>query len=244
MIKRMFDIFFSVIGIFLTLPLLTIVLFLVWRNDKSNPLYIAKRVGLKGKEFKMLKVRTMIVNADKTGVDSTSANDSRITKIGSIIRKFKIDELPQLVNILLGQMSFVGPRPSVQRDVNLYSELELKLLLIKPGITDFASIVFSDESDILSDSVDPDLDYHQLIRPGKNKLGLFYLNRNNIFIDICIILITLVTVTSRKIALSLVCFLLIKIGAKKELVDIASRRKPLYPNPPPGSDMITKSRIN
>ena len=117
MIKRMFDIFFSVIGIFLTLPLLIIVLFLVWRNDKSNPLYIAKRVGLKGKEFKMLKVRTMIVNADKTGVDSTSVNDSRITKIGSIIRKFKIDELPQLVNILLGQMSFVGPRPSVQRDV-------------------------------------------------------------------------------------------------------------------------------
>ena len=240
--KRLFDIVFSLLGLLITTPIIAIFLYLVWSKDKSNPFYIAKRVGVNGNTFKMIKIRTMKVNADKSGVDSTSLNDPRITKIGSTIRKFKIDELPQLINILLGEMSLVGPRPGVKRDTDLYTKVENKLLTIKPGLTDFASIVFSDESTILSDSLDPDLSYHQLIRPGKSRLGLFYVRKNDIFMDISLILITLLSLISRNISLKVLCFLLKKYGASKELIDIASRKFSLIPNPPPGTNLITKSR--
>ncbi len=240
--KRLFDIIFALVGLIMTCPLQLIFLFLVWKEDKYNPFYVAKRVGINGNIFKMIKIRTMIFNAELNGVDSTSANDPRITRIGSLIRKYKIDELPQLFNILIGDMSFVGPRPGVKRDTDLYTKLELKLLSIKPGLTDFASIVFSDESDILANSDDPDLKYHQLIRPDKSRLGLFYVKKNNILMDIQIILITIFSLISRKRSLKLLCLLLSKFGASKELVDIASRRSTLVPKSPPGSDMITKSR--
>ena len=240
--KRLFDIIFALVGIIFTCPLQLIFLFLVWEEDKYNPFYIAKRVGKNGNIFKMIKIRTMIVNADLNGVDSTSANDPRITRIGSLIRKYKIDELPQLFNILIGDMSFVGPRPSVKRDTDLYTKLELKLLSIKPGLTDFASIVFSDESNILADSKDPDLTYHQLIRPDKSRLGLFYVKKNNVLMDIQIILITILSLFSRRRSLRLLCLLLSDFGAPKDLVEIASRRFTLVPKSPPGSDMITKSR--
>ncbi len=240
--KRILDIIFAVVGLILTCPLQLFFLFLVWEKDKSNPFYIAKRVGINGKIFNMIKIRTMIVNADLSGVDSTSDNDPRITRIGSIIRRYKIDELPQLLNILIGDMSFVGPRPSVKRDTDLYTNLELKLLSIKPGLTDVASIVFSDESKILSNSNDPDLSYHQLIRPDKSRLGLFYVENNNIFMDIQIILITIFSLISRRRSLRLLCLLLSFFGASKDLIGIASRRHSLVPKSPPGSDMITKSR--
>ena len=240
--KRLFDILFSIIGLIITSPIMILALFLVWNYDKSNPFYIAKRVGLKGSQFKMIKIRTMILGADSNGVDSTSANDPRITRVGSFIRKYKLDEIPQLINIFLGQMSFVGPRPSVKRDVDLYTQEELKLLLIKPGLTDFASIVFSDESNILANVDDPDISYHQLIRPYKSMLGLFYLSKNNLIIDIFLIFITIISIISRKSALNLVCFLLRIVGASKELIYIASRKNILAPKAPPGSDVITQSR--
>ena len=144
----------------------------------------------------------------------------------------------------MGSMSFVGPRPSIKRDTDLYTQVELKLLTIKPGLTDFASIVFSDESTILADSIDPDLSYHQLIRPSKNRLGLFYVKTNNVFMDISLISITLLSLFSRRISLRLLCFLLSMFNASKELIDIASRKSVLIPKAPPGSDMITKSRDN
>ncbi len=240
--KRLFDILFSLIGIIITAPLQLIVIFLVWVRDKSNPLYIANRVGIYGMDFKIFKIRTMEINADKCGIDSTSENDPRITKIGSIIRKYKIDELPQLFNILIGNMSFVGPRPGVRRDIVLFTKIERKLLEIKPGLTDFASIVYSDESLILKDSIDPDLTYHQLIRPGKSRLGLFYVDKKTTLMDIALIIVTILSLISRKLSLRMVCFLLRKYGASKELVNIASRKFELVPKSPPGSDMITKSR--
>lgn len=240
--KRLFDIFFSIFGILIISPFLFIILFMVWKKDKSNPLYIAKRVGKNGKEFNLIKIRTMIINADKNKVDSTSVNDKRITKIGSRIRKYKIDELPQLFNIFLGHMSFVGPRPNVRRETNLYTDVESKLLKIKPGITDFASIIFSDEGSILEESLDPDLTYNQLIRPGKSKLGLFYLKNNNILIDIFIIFSTLINPISRKLSLKMIVFLLFKLKAPKELLLLASRKKTLTPSPPPGSNTIVSSR--
>ena len=125
----------------------------------------------------MVKIRSMIINADKTGVDSTSSDDMRITSVGKVIRKLKLDELSQLWNVLIGDMSLVGPRPNVKSETDLYTKIEKNLLNVKPGITDFSSIVFSDEGDILSGSDDPDLLYNQLIRPWKSRLSLFYIEK-------------------------------------------------------------------
>ena len=162
--KRLFDIVCSSLGLIVASPVLCPVIFLVWRQDKQSPFYVAPRVGKNGIPFKMVKLRSMIVNADRSGVDSTSVNDQRITKVGHFIRRSKLDELTQLWNVLIGDMSLVGPRPNVRRETDLYTKLEQKLLTVKPGITDFASIVFSDEGDILKDVEDPDIAYNQLIR--------------------------------------------------------------------------------
>ena len=149
MFKRLVDFFLSIIILTLISPILIIFTFMIWFDDKSNPFYVSKRIGKNGIEFNFFKLRSMIVNADLTGVDSTSSVDKRITPIGKIIRKFKIDELPQLLNVLMGEMTLVGPRPNVWNDVKIYTEEEKILLSVKPGITDFSSIIFSDEGEIL-----------------------------------------------------------------------------------------------
>ena len=190
----------------------------------------------------MFKLRSMIVNADKTGVDSTSNNDMRITRIGKFIRKFKMDELSQLINVLLGDMSLVGPRPNVQRETDLYTKSEKKLLLVRPGITDISSIVFSDEGDILSNSKDPDIDYNQLIRPGKGYLGIFYTENQSFLLDIKLIFITLITIFNRNLALKNISKVLKKYNASESLIKIAERKEKLVPSPPPGSINIVKDR--
>lgn len=240
--NRIFDIFFSFMGILILSPFLLTFSILIWLNDFHSPLYIAKRVGKKKRIFKIIKLRTMIKDADKNKVDSTSSDDKRITKLGSIIRKFKLDEFTQLWNVLIGNMSLVGPRPNVIREVDLYTDLEMHLLKVKPGITDFASIVFADEGDILKNSSNPDIDYNQLIRPGKNKLGLFYINKKSIFLDTCIILLTITAIFNRQKALKLLVRLLRLLGASEELQKISSRKFKLVPSPPPGAINIVTSR--
>tara|TARA_A100001388_G_scaffold277253_1_gene267645 strand:+ start:22026 stop:22757 length:732 start_codon:yes stop_codon:yes gene_type:complete len=240
--KRILDIFGSIFGLLIFSPILLITIFLIWLEDKKSPFYIAERVGVKGKLFKMIKLRSMVINAYKTGVDSTSESDSRITSMGKFIRKYKLDELSQLLNVLLGDMSLVGPRPNVQNETNIYTKLEKNLLNIKPGITDFSSIIFSDESKILKHYKDPDLAYNQLIRPWKSRLGLFYVENNNILIDLSIILITIIGITSRRISLLLVSNLLKILKANKNLIEISSRRKKLTPFAPPGADNVVKNR--
>ncbi|MFA7709780.1 MAG: sugar transferase [Candidatus Neomarinimicrobiota bacterium] len=242
MVKRIFDFLIALIGLILLSPILLIFMFLIWLEDRHSPFYLAPRVGKNGKMFKMVKLRSMVVNADKSGVDSTSSSDSRITKIGYIIRKYKLDEFSQLINVFIGQMSLVGPRPQVQRDVELYTDIEKNLLDVNPGITDFSSIIFSDEGEILKDSKNPDLDYNQLIRPWKSRLGLFYIRNRSFFIDIKIILMTIMAIVSKSKALKSVNRQLVKLGASKELIDIASRKDILVPFPPPGSDEIVTSR--
>ena len=184
----------------------------------------------------------MIINADRSGVDSTSSNDPRITKIGGFVRKFKLDEFTQFINILKNEMSFVGPRPNVRRDVEIYTNIERRLLSVKPGITDFSSVIFSDEAEILKDKIDPDISYNQLIRPWKSRLGLFYIDNRNTFIDISLIFITGINIFSRKLALILICNLLIYMNAPKNLVNISKRNMVLKPFNPPGSDNIVNSR--
>jgi len=207
-----------------------------------SPFYVAERVGKNFKPFKMVKLRSMIQNADTSGVDSTSVNDMRITPIGQFIRRYKLDELTQLWNVFLGDMSLVGPRPNVKRETDLYTLEERRLLSYKPGITDFASIVFSDEGEILSDQKDPDLAYNQLIRPGKSRLGLFYLEVASLRTDIALLFLTVVAVLSRQKALAMNAGYLRLIKAPESLVKIAVRDSPLTPTPPPGSDSIVSSR--
>ena len=136
--KRILDFILSLIGLVLFSPILLPTIFLVWIQDWHSPFYIAPRVGKNEKPFKMLKLRSMIVNADKSGVDSTASNDKRITGVGRFIRKYKLDELSQLWNVLIGDMSLVGPRPNVKRETDLYTIEEKKLLTVRPGITDFS----------------------------------------------------------------------------------------------------------
>jgi len=184
----------------------------------------------------------MIINADKSGVDSTSSNDRRITGVGRFIRKYKLDELSQLWNVLIGDMSLVGPRPNVKRETDLYTLEEKQLLSVKPGITDFSSIVFSDEGDILKDHDDPDIAYNQLIRPGKSMLGLFYISNRTFFIDLKLIYLTVIAIISKEKALKSLVSILSDLNASSLLIDIAKREKDLIPMPPPGAKNIVTNR--
>lgn len=240
--KRIFDFIASFLGLLVASPVLLPVMYLVWRQDRHSPFYVASRVGKDGVPFEMMKLRSMVINADKSGVDSTGANDSRITPVGHFIRRYKLDELTQLWNVLKGDMSLVGPRPNVQRETDLYTPLERQLLTVKPGITDFSSIVFSDEGDILKDQRDPDIAYNQLIRPGKSMLGLFYIERRNLLLDIQLCWLTVVAILSREKALLKIQVLLQRLGADSPLLELAARQKPLTPQPPPGGTKVVTSR--
>ena len=240
--KRIFDITFSFIGLVLVIPLIIPFIFLIWLQDFENPFYIADRVGLNFKKFKIIKLRSMISKADKSKVDSTSANDPRITKVGAIIRKLKLDELTQLFNVFKGEMSFVGPRPNVERETNLYSNKEKELLKVKPGITDFASIVFSDESEILKGYQNPDIAYNQLIRPRKNFLALTYIKNKSIILDIKIILLTIFAFVNKRKTLNLIVRILRSYETPEEIIEMARRNNKLTPMAPPGLKDIIYSR--
>jgi lipopolysaccharide/colanic/teichoic acid biosynthesis glycosyltransferase len=217
-------------------------MFLVWRQDRHSPFYMAPRVGINGTIFRMAKLRSMRVGADLSGVDSTAAGDSRITPIGHFIRSYKLDEITQLWNVLRGDMSLVGPRPNVERETRLYTAPEQQMLAVKPGITDYASVIFSDEGDILRDEPDPDLAYNQLIRPWKSRLALFYIERATVSLDLKLIGITLLALISRQQALAAVARDLEMRGAPAELVRIARRQHKLMPHPPPGAASVVTSR--
>ncbi|HEY8130013.1 MAG TPA: sugar transferase [Hyphomicrobium sp.] len=223
----MFDIVVSATGLLVLSPLLAIVLFLVWRQDGHSPFYIGQRVARGGSIFRMLKIRSMVINADRTGVQSTSADDKRITPLGHFIRRYKLDEFSQLWNVLKGDMSLVGPRPNTLNGVAVYSCEEKRLLTVRPGITDLASIVFSDEGEILKDRPNPDAAYDTLIRPWKSRLGLLYIDHRSFMIDIVLIWATIVGIASRSRALEIVNSIIVRQGAAVELVDVCKRKRPL-----------------
>jgi lipopolysaccharide/colanic/teichoic acid biosynthesis glycosyltransferase len=217
-------------------------MYLVYHQDRHSPFYVAPRVGKDGLMFKMLKLRSMSVNADKSGVDSTSVDDVRITPIGHKIRRYKLDEFTQLWNVLIGDMSLVGPRPNVVSDTDLYTDIEKGLLVVRPGITDFSSIVFSDEGEILEGREDPDLSYNQLIRPWKSRLGLIYIKNQSLLLDVQLILYTVVAIISKPKALNWVTKKLNNLDVDLDTVEVSKRVVDLFPFPPPGSDEIVSSR--
>ena len=240
--KRILDILVAFLGLVLLSPVLLVVLVLIWLQDFHSPFYIAPRVGKNGRIFQMVKLRSMTVGADKTGVDSTSATDSRITAVGRFVRKCKLDEISQLWNVLVGDMSLVGPRPNVKRETNLYTDVEKHLLSVRPGITDFASIVFADEGDILKGSPDPDIDYNQLIRPWKSRLGLIYIENRTMWVDLRLIFYTAIAMVSRKKALLGIHSMLVEMNVPEAVIRVALRREQLAPHPPPGTHEIVTSR--
>lgn len=192
--KRLFDIIFSSLAIIISFPVILITGIIIKINGPNESiLFKQKRAGKNKVYFNIYKFRTMNSNAEKKG-EITIGNDSRITKPGKWIRKFKIDELPQFFNVLKGEMSVVGPRPEVQKYIELYDKKQLKVLNVRPGITDYASIVYFDENQLLGESEDPEKTYLEVIMPNKLKLNLKYIEEKSLLVDLKIILSTIMKV--------------------------------------------------
>ncbi|MEG0011543.1 MAG: sugar transferase [Muribaculaceae bacterium] len=190
--KRIFDIFASGIGLILLSPILFIIA--IWvKIDSSGPVFYRQvRVGLHNKDFRIFKFRSMSIGSDKGSLITIGGRDSRITKSGYFIRKYKIDELPQLINVFIGDMSLVGPRPEVRRYVDKYTSEQLKVLNVRPGITDVASIKYRNENDTLGTVDNPDIYYISVIMPDKLKLNLEYLSHRSLISDIKLIIKTII----------------------------------------------------
>lgn len=172
---RIFDFFFSFLGLILLSPLFLLSAFFIKISSSGAVLYKQSRIGMKGVEFSVYKFRTMKLNSDKLGLITVGGRDPRVTSIGYYLRKYKIDELPQLFNVLIGDMSLVGPRPEVKRYVEMYTQEQRKVLSIRPGITDWASIYYRDENVILGQSSEPERDYINIVMPDKLKFNLIYI---------------------------------------------------------------------
>ena len=192
-LKRCFDLFFSILGVLILLPLIIVVSILIKLTSKGAVLFKQARVTKDGKLFKIYKFRTMRENSEGNK-QITVGNDSRITSIGHILRKTKLDELPQLFNVIKGEMSLVGPRPEVPRYVELYTEEQRKILSVPAGITDYASIYFSNESELLGKAEDPEKYYIEKIMPHKIGLNMKYINNMGILTDIKIIMLTILKI--------------------------------------------------
>jgi lipopolysaccharide/colanic/teichoic acid biosynthesis glycosyltransferase len=173
---RFLDILFGLIGLIILFPFFIIISIIIVIDSKGSVFYRQTRVGRNGKDFKLLKFRTMLTDSDRKGLLTVGNNDSRITSSGSFLRRFKLDELPQLINVLAGDMSLVGPRPEVRKYVDLYNESQMGILSIRPGITDLASIYYRNENEILADYNDPERAYVEIIMPHKIELNMKYIN--------------------------------------------------------------------
>ena len=193
---RLLDIIFSILGIIILLPLFMIICLIIKADSKGGCFFIQERIGEGGKPFGILKFRTMRCGADADGLLTIGTHDKRITRVGSFLRKTKIDELPQLWNVLKGEMSIVGPRPEVEKYVLLYTEEQRRVLSVRPGITDYASIEYVNENEILSQASDPDRVYIEKVMPHKIKLSMRYLEHYCVSEYLKIIFLTLKKIIS------------------------------------------------
>ena len=190
MLKRIFDIILSLFGLIILLPFMLIIAILIKLDSKGPVFFKQLRVTKNGREFKIFKYRTMRVGSDKYS-QITVGKDDRITKIGSFLRKYKLDEIPQLINVLIGDMSLVGPRPEVPKYVALYTDEQKEILKVRAGITDYASIEFSNENDLLASEEDPEKAYIKKVMPKKIELNKKYISEISMLTDIKIILLTI-----------------------------------------------------
>jgi lipopolysaccharide/colanic/teichoic acid biosynthesis glycosyltransferase len=190
---RLFDWFFSAFGLIVMAPVLIVLACIIKLSSKGPVFYMQSRVGKNGRDFKVFKFRSMYIDADQKGLLTVGGKDNRVTKAGYYLRKYKLDELPQLLNVLKGDMSLVGPRPEVRKYVNLYSEEQRKVLNVLPGITDYASIAFRNENELLGKSADPEQMYIEEIMPKKIELNFSYINNRGIKEYFSIIFRTIIT---------------------------------------------------
>jgi len=197
MLKRLFDVVFSVIGIILLFPILLLISILIKLDSKGPILFIQGRVGKNNKDFNIFKFRTMSVQSNKKGLLTLGNNDSRITKIGYVLRRYNIDEFPQLINILKGDMSFVGPRPELRYYVNFYNDDDMKIFDVRPGITGLASLKYRNEVELLKTAKDPEAFFIKTIIPDKLKHNKAYISKRNFFFDLKLIGLTIVKVITK-----------------------------------------------
>lgn len=195
--KRVFDVVCALAGLLFLLPFFFVVIILLKCDSKGSIFYKQIRVGLNQKNFELIKFRTMYTNSDRGGLLTIGDHDSRITRFGCWLRKYKVDEFPQLINILRGEMSFVGPRPEVLKYVMLYDAFQKKVFTVKPGITDWASIQYINENQLLANADDPEKFYINTIIPSKISQNLKYIDHHNIWVDLKIISCTLKSIISR-----------------------------------------------
>lgn len=191
---RFFDFILSLVGLVVLAPIFIVLAIWIKIDSKGPVFYKQVRVGENGIDFGLFKFRSMVVDADKKGLITVGGRDPRITRSGYFIRKYKLDELPQLINVLLGDMSLVGPRPEVRKYVELYTDEQQKVLSAKPGITDYASIEYMDENEILGKSSDPEKTYIEEIMPEKIKYNMKYINNKSLFEYFKIILLTVLKI--------------------------------------------------
>lgn len=196
--KRTFDLILSLAGLILVAPLLAVVALLIKLDSPGPVFYRGVRAGRFGKPFRIFKFRTMVQDAEKLGASSTPDNDPRVTRVGRFLRIYKLDELPQLLNVIKGEMSLVGPRPQLLWAVKLYSEEERRILSVRPGITDYASLRFANEGELLRGSANPDQDYLEKIHPEKTRLALEYVRDRSFAVDCRILARTLLAVIFRR----------------------------------------------
>lgn len=194
MLIRLLDIMLSLLGLLFLLPIFLILAVWIKFDSQGSIFFRQIRVGKDGKGFRIYKFRTMIVNAEKMGIITIGERDPRITNSGYFLRKYKLDELPQLINVLKGEMSFVGPRPEVRKYVEMYNQEQLKILTVKPGITDYASIEYINEDEILGKSLDPERTYIEEIMPQKIKYNMKYINNKTVIEYFKIIFLTIIKI--------------------------------------------------
>lgn len=194
MLIRLLDIVLSLLGLLFLLPIFLILAVWIKFDSQGSIFFRQIRVGKDGRDFRIYKFRTMIVNAEKMGIITIGERDPRITNSGYFLRKYKLDELPQLINVLKGEMSFVGPRPEVRKYVEMYNQKQLKILTVKPGITDYASIEYINEDEILGKSSDPEKTYIEEIMPQKIKYNMKYINNKTVIEYFKIIFLTIIKI--------------------------------------------------
>lgn len=238
---RLLDIVGGLVGLTLSAPFMLIAMLLIWLEDRHSPFYVAERIGAGGKPFKFLKLRSISTRRGVRSDEIITADDPRVTRLGHFIRASKFDELPQFWHVLRGEMSLVGPRANVASIVESFTEEEMQIISVKPGITDLASIVFMNLGKVLEGSTDPKLDYNRLVRPWKSRLALLYVRHQSFGLAVRSMALTVLAFFNHSRALEGVARITSRYKTDPRLARIVRREEELVPYPPPGSDQVVTS---
>lgn len=235
---RLLDIVGASVGLLLSLPLILVAMLMIWLQDRHNPFYVAERVGAGGRKFRFIKLRSIPHQSGVRPDEIITSRDPRVTRLGHWIRASKVDELPQFWHVLKGEMSLVGPRANVQTIVDAFTEEELRIISVKPGVTDLASIVFMNLGKVLEASENPKLDYNQLVRPWKSRLALIYVDHQSVGLAIRVMLLTVLAFISHQRALEGVARIALRFKSDPKLARIVRREEKLAPCAPPGAPAV------